>query len=527
MSRRMRRASPLSIVLSAALVIATIAGFGFTRHTEAQQEHTLLQSDAGQAALYAGSAFNQVSGLLDSLATGVTLSNGDPKLFVQRAAAFAQGGALSLVLARHQGSGYEVVAAAGPGFTTGQALGPAVSSTLGRAGSQLTPTQVVFDGHRSTAGFAVGPPLVPAGLAVYLQITINPFIKTQATASKSFSMLNAALYGAPTPKQSALLVATTDKVPLQGDVAVAHTTVGASTWTLAASARSTLTGGLADAAPYLVLGLGLILALSVGITVEVLDRRRRYAAALVAERTNELERSLAELRDAQAALVRGERLTALGAMASVVGHELRNPLAAVTNALFLLRHGLGDPPDPQMDKHLSLADREVAKAASLADDLVAFVRPREPQLEPVELRDVVHEVLEATPAPSQVDVDVDVDPVLVQADRRQLAEVLTNLVTNAYQAVGDAGTVRISGHLNGAGAVLRVEDSGPGVDESVSEKIFEPFFTTKHDGTGLGLAIVRRLVEAHSGEVTLGNRQDAGGAQVTVVLPLAERTVTA
>jgi signal transduction histidine kinase len=257
----------------------------------------------------------------------------------------------------------------------------------------------------------------------------------------------------------------------------------------------------------------------VAATVEVFDRRSRYAAHVADERTADLRAALAELRQAQDALVRAERLTALGEMASVVGHELRNPLAAVINALYLLRRHLGDPADDRYEKHLAMAERETGKAASLAEDLTAFVRPRQPRKEQVELADVVHEVVEAAPPPDHVDLDVDAEAVSVLADRRQLAEVLTNLVTNAYQAVDEGGSVRVSARRRGDAAELAVEDSGPGLDAALSERVFEPFFTTKHDGTGLGLAIVRRLVEAHGGSVAFERPVDDHGARVVVHLP--------
>lgn len=526
----MLRASPLSIGIALVLAAVAVVGFVVSRDSAKDQERSLLQSDANQAALYAGSVFSQVGGLLDSLATGVTLTGGDPAAFTRQAAPYAAGGSLSLVLARSDGHGnYTSVAAAGRAYAAGQGLPRSLSAALGAAGMHLDPTAVSFDGHTSTAGFAVGPPLVPSGFAVYLQFGLDPFLPSKATAAKTFSMLDAALYGGPSAVPSSLLVATTHAVPLSGDVATAHMTVGTATWTLVAKARSPLTGGLAALAPVIILLLGLIFALSVGAVVEMLHRRQRYAAVVVAERTAELEQSLVELRATQRALVRAERLTAVGEMASVVGHELRNPLAAVTNAFFLLRRALGEPAPAPVERHLAMAERETAKAASLAEDLVSFVRPREPRKEPVDLELVVREVTEASPPPAGVTVEVDVDPLVVHADHRQLAEILTNLVVNAYQAIGEAGSshgaVRITGHMEGPTALLSVEDDGPGIDGVLSDQVFEPFFTTKHDGTGLGLAIVRRLIEAHDGEVTLERRAEGPGARVVVRIPATGATV--
>jgi signal transduction histidine kinase len=250
-------------------------------------------------------------------------------------------------------------------------------------------------------------------------------------------------------------------------------------------------------------------------------RLRQNAAELethVQQRTAELEISLAQLRAAQDALVRSERLSALGEMASVVGHELRNPLAAVTNALYLLRQRLGEPVDPGYEKHLDMAERETTKAATLAQDLTAFVRPRQPNKENVDVAALVGEVVDATPPPPSVTIDFEVEPMTVVADKHQLAEVLTNLVTNAYQAISGYGWVRIVARDREDGFELSVEDSGPGIDGALSSRVFEPFFTTKPDGTGLGLAIVQRLVESHGGEVSVAN-QPAGGARFVVRLP--------
>ena len=124
--------------------------------------------------------------------------------------------------------------------------------------------------------------------------------------------------------------------------------------------------------------------------IEVVVRRQRYANALVEQRT-------AELLASQEALVRSERLSAVGQMTTVVGHELRNPLGAVMNALYMLRRSLDDP--AAAEPHLAVAERQTARAVNLAQDLTAYMREREPELAPMELREVLSDVLEATPRP--------------------------------------------------------------------------------------------------------------------------------
>ena len=520
-ARRRRLFSPISAVAVLVIVGATVAGFFVFNGSANDQEKTLLRANTAQASQAVTTAFSSVGPFLDSLATAATLSGGSSSAFAERAKALTQGNQTSVVLAHRQGGVFVVDSAVGPGFAAGQTLSPSMSATLARAGATLTPGPVVFNGKTSTSFFAVGPPLTPADQVVFLSFSIQPFQSSAVTSSQPFALLRIALYGGPRAAPGTLLVASAraSELPLTGGAVTVHPTVGNARWTLVAQARVSLVGSFARQAPYIILALGLFLALLVATVVEVFDRRSRYAAQIADERTVDLRAALAELRDAQDALVRGERLTALGEMASVVGHELRNPLAAVINALYLLRRHLGDPADPQYEKHLAMAERETGKAASLAEDLTAFVRPREPRRERVALDDVVHEVVEAAPPPDHVALDVDAEAVSVFADRRQLAEVLTNLVTNAYQAVDGSGSVRVSARVTGDAAELAVEDSGPGIDAALAERVFEPFFTTKHDGTGLGLAIVRRLVEAHGGSVAFERPVDDHGARVVVHLP--------
>ncbi len=218
------------------------------------------------------------------------------------------------------------------------------------------------------------------------------------------------------------------------------------------------------------------------------------------------------------ALVKRERLAVVGEMASVVGHDLRNPLAAISNALFLLRHSLGQSVSDDQDRHFQMADREIAKADAIVSDLSAYVRPGEPVMAPIGLEELVAEVLEVTPPRQGVQVTLDVAPITLLADRVQLAQVMTNLITNAYDAIGDHGSLRLTASIDGQAAVIEFEDDGPGIEHSLAERIFEPFYTTKQRGTGLGLAIVRRLVEGLGGSIRL-DIDSPPGARFLVTLP--------
>jgi signal transduction histidine kinase len=224
------------------------------------------------------------------------------------------------------------------------------------------------------------------------------------------------------------------------------------------------------------------------------------------------------LTEAQAALVRRERLSAVGEMTTVIGHELRNPLGAVINLLFLVRSGLTDENNPELDGYLGRAESETNRAAALSEDLIAYMQERDPVIVPLELRAVVDEVLRLSPAPPGIEVCVEDLGSDVQADRGQLVQVLTKLLTNAYQAMPDGGSLGVGGTQSDGFVEITVEDSGVGIDPAVAERLLEPFFTTKPTGTGLGLAIVKRFAEGHNGTVSIEGGPTVG-ARVTIRLP--------
>lgn len=252
--------------------------------------------------------------------------------------------------------------------------------------------------------------------------------------------------------------------------------------------------------------------------VNLLDDPTVAGLIVSAHDITDLRRSLEQLAQAKLELARRERLATVGQLASMIGHELRNPLAAVTNAHFLIRYQMGDKMPELMDKQLAMAERETLRAVDLADNLMAYVRPRQTRMKELDLAQLVSNVIESTPPPVGVSVATDIGPVRVVADPDQLTEIVANLVTNAYHAVSDGGTVSIAGRRRGETVVLEVRDDGEGILPDVAGRAFEPFVSTKLRGTGLGLAIVQRLVEEHGGTVTLTDHPD-GGALAVLSLP--------
>jgi signal transduction histidine kinase len=500
--------SPVALGLGAVVLALSVVAFFLARDQNQQQNRLLLHDETTEAAQSAASSFSGLSSDLSSLAQVTQLTNASTTVFNQQIAGYS-GTPLRVALAHRQGNSFTVLA--GNGFATGASLPKSTLATLNKVGGGVTPTPVLRRGHSSTVGLAIGYPAVPQGDVIYMQFSIDPFNSIPATEGKPFALLEVALYGSAPSEPSSLVVANTRSLPLTGQVASATVAVGTGKWTLVAVARHPLIGTLADFTPWITLGRGVLAALLIGAIVEVMARRRRYAEDLVAERT-------AELVTSQEALVRSERLSAVGEMTTVIGHELRNPLAAVTNSQFLVGQALQKGDVETAGRYLTMAERETARAAALAEDLTAYMRQRPPEPVPIEIDRVVDEVLEATPPPPSVRVEKDMAPFTVEVDDRQIHQILDNLLSNAYQALPDGGRVRVEAHCEGDVAVVSVEDTGAGFSDEQLHRVFEPFFTTKVDGTGLGLAIVRRLAEGHHGSAEAENYP--GGGRVVVRLPV-------
>lgn len=510
------RPSPVSILIAAILVFLSVGGYFLLQHSVDQQETALLESNTTDAGATASSAFSGITSGLSAAAAVVKLTNASPSEFDNFVNPPGERSQNPYALIRKVGNRYVVVTAPGTTFSPGETLTGAALATVQRAtGTGPISGPVTSNGKLSHARFAVK---ASDGLYIYEQFDIPTHLNITTVIGPAFHNLDVALYGPGPIRTGNLLLATTRSLPLGPSPAHTPVRIGGSNWTLVATARTPFVSGLASSGPLILLIMGLAIAVVVTLTIETVQRRHRYAQSLVAERTADLNASLGELKETQDALVRQERLSAVGEMASVVGHELRNPLAAVTNALFLVRNDLGEQISPTSEKYLSMAERETSKAAILADDLTAFVRPREMVESTIEVPDLVDEVLSATPNPPDVEVDLDVARCSLVGDRGQLAEVLTNLVTNAYQAMPDGGTMRLAATCADSVTTFTVEDTGNGIQDGTMPRVFEPFFTTKNSGTGLGLAIVQRLVQGHGGRITLEN-SEKGGARATVVLP--------
>jgi two-component system sensor histidine kinase AtoS len=232
-----------------------------------------------------------------------------------------------------------------------------------------------------------------------------------------------------------------------------------------------------------------------------------------------------------------DRLAAVGEMAAVMAHEIKNPLAGIEVLAGLLRRKVPDNAEAQGLVKDIIGEAKMANA--IVQEVLAFVRPVRLQVDRTSLAEAIASAVvmadgKATRGNILVDTSLPADLPLLGADLHQLQQVFSNLLINAYEALEGRGRIEITariahtaadgallpdGHVAVATVVVDISDDGPGMPSDIAEKIFNPFFTTKAQGTGLGLAVVRKIVDAHDGRIDM-TTADGRGTKFRVTLPV-------
>ena len=221
---------------------------------------------------------------------------------------------------------------------------------------------------------------------------------------------------------------------------------------------------------------------------------------------------------------------------AMLSHELRNPLAAIRTNLYVLEHFTpGNEPAVHATK---VIDRQIGHLVGMVDGLLDVTRITQNKIqlrrERIDVNALVRETLEDNRSHLELggvtfSAPPDAEPIYIDADRARIAQVVTNLLTNAAKFTPAGGTVRVSvGPSEGQWAVLTVTDSGTGIEPALLPHLFQPFMQGDRSlertagGLGLGLTLVKGLVELHGGDVTASSRGRDQGAEFVVRLPLEQ-----
>lgn len=208
--------------------------------------------------------------------------------------------------------------------------------------------------------------------------------------------------------------------------------------------------------------------------------------------------------------------------ASVIGHDLRNPMAVINNSAYFVRAKLGQAKlDPKVEKHLKIIESEIARADKLIGDMLTFSRPYEPAAETVPLDSVVGDAVASFTPPEggKVDLKLGAKGVNGKFDGKAIGDALKRLIENAFAAQDEKGTVKVATAAGKDGLSISVTDAGKGVDPKIADVMFEAFMTTKPKGMGLGLALARKYLEGNGGSV--GYETSPKGSTFRLLLPKA------
>lgn len=210
-----------------------------------------------------------------------------------------------------------------------------------------------------------------------------------------------------------------------------------------------------------------------------------------------------------------ERLRTFGEVARRVAHEMKNPLTPIRLAVLQMRRSGA----PGLEEPLEVIAAESQRLEAMAREFAQLGRLPETQASPVDLRELLEEMLRAAvPESMQHDFHCNEAAVVVDAQYDALRRAFSNLLRNAVEACEGQGRVSVSLRRDANAISIAIADTGPGIPEAKRDMIFQPYFTDKRDGTGLGLAIVRQTIEQHHGSITVADTP-GGGATFLVRLP--------
>lgn len=233
------------------------------------------------------------------------------------------------------------------------------------------------------------------------------------------------------------------------------------------------------------------------------------------------------VQDREKQLKDAERLVAIGQTAGMVGHDLRNPLQALTGELYLAKTDVATLPAGEAKSNLEESIRGIEEQILYMDkivsDLQAFVQPVRIDKKPVGLQELLSNVMQTVSIPPNISVRLENNgsALQIRVDPQLLKRVLINLVTNAVQAMPNGGRLYLMAQVDSGGHVsISVEDTGVGIPDRIRSQIFTPLFTTKPRGQGFGLAVCKRVIEAHGGTISFES-SEGKGSRFTILFPSA------
>jgi PAS domain S-box-containing protein len=217
-----------------------------------------------------------------------------------------------------------------------------------------------------------------------------------------------------------------------------------------------------------------------------------------------VEKRTRQLKEAEEQLIKSERLAAIGQVAAMVGHDLRNPLTSIKGATYYLKKKLGPKMDEKAMEMLELIEKDIEHSNEIITDLMEYSKEIRLELTETTPKSIIKEALSLVEIPKNVKViDSTQSEPKIKMDIDKMKRVFANFIKNAVEAMLEGGKLTISTKESDGNVEIMFIDTGIGMAKEVMEKIWTPFFTTKAEGMGLGLPICKRVIEAHGGKISV------------------------
>jgi signal transduction histidine kinase len=227
-----------------------------------------------------------------------------------------------------------------------------------------------------------------------------------------------------------------------------------------------------------------------------------------------------ELEEANKKIIKSERMAAIGELAGMIAHDLRNPLTGIKNSVYLLKKRHGNELSDIDKETMIMMDKAIDHAGKIINDLLDYSREMHLDYEECSPKSLANYSLLSITVPSQIKLTQSVSSSpKIWVDTSKIQRVFTNLAKNAIDAMPNGGSLDISSMYIDQNIVFSFVDTGSGMSQELIQKIFTPLFTTKAQGMGFGLSICKRIVEAYNGKIEVESILNQG-TKFTIILPI-------
>lgn len=233
----------------------------------------------------------------------------------------------------------------------------------------------------------------------------------------------------------------------------------------------------------------------------------------------QMEITLAEIKDCQKGLLVDEKIATIAKFASVMAHELKNPLSSLKNISYYLIKTVKSE-DPKARRMMDMLSSEVDRANEMITDFSDIARAKRVNKTSINVSELIENVLNGYKFDPGIELAKEIEPgIESNIDPDRMSQSLKNLLKNAKGSIVETGQIKVTLKKADKSFMLSVTDSGCGIDKEAIGHIYEPLFTTKTKSIGLGLTVVRQTIEAHGGRIEVESEKDKG-ATFRVFIPL-------